>query len=200
MRWPIALVAALAAVTSSALAQPAAPKAAVQKAAVRTAPEWRVNAAQSSIGFSSAMDSVAFRGVFTRWSAAIRFDPANLAGSSVRVSIDPASVNTGMAERDATLKETDWFDTARHRAAVFESTTFRSTGPGRYEAVGVLTVKGRPTPVTLPFTLAITGADADMQGTVTLDRLRLGLGAAMPASSIPAAVGVTVRVRATRVG
>jgi polyisoprenoid-binding protein YceI len=178
----------------------AQPASTAKAATVRTAPEWRVNAAQSSIGFASSIDGAAFRGAFTRWTAAIRFDPANLAGSSVRVTIDPTSASSGMAERDATLRETDWFDTNRHRSAIFDATTFRNTGPGRYEAVGSLTVKGRATPVTLPFTLAITGANADMQATLTLDRMKLGLGAGMPASSIPAAVAVSIRVRATRAG
>lgn len=195
MRFAIAaLVLAFAA---PAAAQPAAT---AKAATVRPAAEWRVNAAQSSIGFASSIDGAAFRGAFARWTAAIRFDPANLAGSSVRVTIDPTSANSGMAERDATLRETDWFDTARHRSAVFEATTFRSTGTGRYEAVGTLTVKGRATPVTLPFTLAITGANADMQAAISLDRIKLGLGAGMPASTIPAAVAVSIRVRATRVG
>jgi len=194
----------LIAVLALALAGPAVaaePKAApAARAAVRAAPEWRTNVAQSSIGFASSVEGAAFRGTFTRWSAAIRFDPANLAGSSVRVVIDPASANTGSADRDGTLREADWFDTARHRSAVFEATTFRSTAAGRYEAVGTLTVKGKATPVTLPFTLAIAGANADMQAALSLDRTKLGLGAAMPASSIPAAVAVTIRVRAARVG
>lgn len=186
-----------------ALAAPCAaaqPKAAPAKAAARAAPEWRVNTAQSSIGFASSIEGAAFRGTFTRWTAGIRFDPANLAGSSVRVVIDPASASTGNGDRDGTLRETDWFDTARHRSAVFEATTFRSTAAGRYEAIGTLTVKGKATPVTLPFALTIAGANADMQAALSLDRTKLGLGAQMPVSSIPAAVAVTIRVRAARVG
>lgn len=192
MRVLIAVIAL--AFAPAAIAQPAA------RSAVRQAAEWRVNAAQSSVGFASSIDGAGFRGTFTRWTASIRFDPANLAGSSVRVLIDPTSASSGMAERDATLRETDWFDTTRHLNAVFEATTFRSAGPGRYEAVGTLTVKGRATPLTLPFALAIAGANADMQAALSLDRVKLGLGAAMPASSIPAPVAVTIRVRAARVG
>jgi polyisoprenoid-binding protein YceI len=200
LRWFIVLAVAGAATTALAQPKAAAPSAApaAAKATVRAAPEWRVTPAQSSIGFASSLDGAAFRGTFTRWTAAIRFDPANLPGSSVRVVIDPTSANSGMAERDGTLREADWFDTNRHRSAIFEATTFRSTGAGRYEAVGTLTIKGRATPVTLPFTLAITGANADMSAALNLDRTKLGLGAAMPVSSIPANVAVSIRVRATR--
>ncbi len=179
---------------------PAATKAAAlakTKTAAAAAP-WRVVPATSSIGFASSVEGAAFRGVFTRWTAAIRFDPANLAGSSARVVIDPTSASSGLADRDKTLREADWFDTARSPQVVFQSTAIRSTAPGRYEATGTLTVKGRATPVTLPFTVAITGANADMQGALTLDRTRLGLGGAITPDMVPAAVAVTVRVRATR--
>lgn len=200
---------ALALCTAPVLAQtrrghtPTAPKAAaVAKAKTAAVPaaaaQWRVVPATSSIGFASSVEGTAFRGVFTRWTATIRFDPANLAGSSARVVIDPTSASSGLADRDKTLRETDWFDTAHSPQAVFQSTAIRSTAPGRYEATGTLTVKGRATPVTLPFTAAITGANADMQGALTLNRTQLGLGGAIDTDMVPAAVAVTVRVHATR--
>ncbi len=183
---------------------PAPPNAAtVAKTKAAKAPavaaQWRVVPATSSIGFASSVEGTAFRGVFTRWTATIRFDPANLAGSSARVVIDPTSASSGLADRDKTLRETDWFDTAHAPQVVFQSTAIRSIAAGRYEATGTLTVKGRATPVTLPFTVATTGANADMQGALTLDRTRLGLGGAIDTDMVPAAVAVTARVHATRV-
>ncbi|MDX2233737.1 MAG: YceI family protein [Hyphomonadaceae bacterium] len=182
-----------------AFAQTAAAKAgATAQTPATLAPLWRVDTANSSIGFASSVDGTGFRGVFQRWSAGVRFDPANLAGSSIRVIVEPASASSGLADRDKTLQEADWFDTARHRQVVFQANTIRSVGTGRYEAVGALTVKGRAVPVTLPFTVTITGSSAVAQGALTLDRTQLGLGAAIPADLVPAAVAVTVRVTATR--
>ena len=199
---------ALAVCAAPVLAQPAqAPgKTGVAKttAAARAIPvapaaQWRVVPASSSIGFASSMEGTAFRGVFTRWSATIRFDPANLAGSSARVEVDPASANSGVADRDLTLREADWFDTARHPRAVFQSTAIRHVSGKFYEADGSLTVKGRATPVLLRFALTINGDNAEMQGALTLDRVRLGLGGAIDTDMAPAAVAVSVRVRATRI-
>ncbi|KAF0187402.1 MAG: YceI family protein [Hyphomonadaceae bacterium] len=200
-RWTAALFAlaalpALAQPTPKATARPPAAKA----AAVVAAPAWTVDQRASSIGFAGAMDGTAFRGAFSRWSAAIRFDPANLAGSSARVIVEPASVASGDGSRDATLREGDWFDTARNPQVIFQSTSFRTTGPNRYEAIGTLNVKGRAIPLTLPFTLNIAGAQADMRATISLDRTRLGLGVQFDPSGAQVAKAVTVSivVKATR--
>jgi polyisoprenoid-binding protein YceI len=194
MRFLLAFLLAIA--PMSAGAQPSTP--AAKAAAPRPAPQWRVDMAASAVGFSSSADGTAFRGTFQRWSADIRFDAANLAGSSLRVAIEPASVNSGLSARDQTLQEADWFDTGKHRQVVFQSTSVRAAGAG-YEAVGTITVKGRATPLTIPFTVSITGAQANAQGSFSLDRARLGLGAAFPATMIPATVPVSFRVRANRV-
>lgn len=197
------IVAAIALMATAAFAQPApkaAPNAVTTKTVIAPAPSWAVDQRNSSIGFAGSMDGVAFRGTFTRWSAAIRFDPANLPGSSARVVIEPASVSSGDGSRDATLKERDWFDTARSPQAVFQTTSIRSIGPGRYEAAGTLTIKGKATPLTLPFTLAIAGQTADMRAALSLDRTRLGLGVQFDQSGgqVAKSVAVTIAVRATR--
>ena len=51
----------------------------------------------------------------------------------------------------------------------------------------------------LRFALTINGDNAEMQGALTLDRVRLGLGGAIDTDMAPAAVAVSVRVRATRI-
>lgn len=186
--------------TAAASAQPATPGPSKAKAPAVTvqAARWAVDPAQSSIGFSSSVGGQAFRGAFTRWTAFIAFDPAVLPTSRVQVVIEPASAASGDASRDSTLKQSNWFDTSRFPKAVFEAVDFRSLGANRYEARGTLEIKGRKTPVTLPFTLAINGAAADMQASVSLDRRVLGLGADVADATVPASVAVSIRVKATR--
>lgn len=200
MKRLIACLAVLLAAPALAQPTPKAPVAAVKKQAVTVARAWTVDQRASSIGFAGSMEGAAFRGSFSRWSAAIRFDPSNLPGSSARVIIEPASVNSGDGSRDATLKEGDWFDTARNPQVVFQTTSIRAVSAGRYEAIGTLSVKGRAVPLTLPFTLVINGAQADMRATISLDRTRLGLGVQFDPSGaqVAKAVAVTVAVRATR--
>jgi polyisoprenoid-binding protein YceI len=188
---------------SPASAQPSSPTASPSgsaKATALAAPLWAVDQRASSIGFTGSMDGIAFSGRFTKWNAGIRFDPSNLAGSAARVIVEPASVNSGDGSRDSTLKESDWFDTARSPHIIFQTTSIRSVGSGRYEAIGTLSVKGRAIPLTLPFTLTINGAQADMRASIVIDRTRLGLGAQFDPSGTQVAKAVTVNiaVRATR--
>ncbi len=163
------------------------------------APAWTVNPG-STVGFASTFSGTGFSGRFTRWTAAIRFDPKNLAGSSVSAAIDLASASTGDKDRDQSLPTADFFDVAKFPRATFAATTFRDLGGGRYQAIGQLSLRGVSKPLTLPFTLAITGTQAKMSAAVSLNRLTFGVGQGQWSSTeaIPAAVNVTVNLTARR--
>ena len=165
-----------------------------------TAPAWTVDKAASSIRFSSRFNGVAFSGVFRTWTADIRFDPANLAASSVSVSVDVASAATGDADRDQALPTGDFFDAARFPRASFVAHGFKALGGGRYRADGTLTLRGVSKPLALPFALAITGPRAHMTATLGVDRLAFGVGQNewRKTDVIPAAVGLAIQVDAQR--
>ena len=87
------------------------------------APAWTIDKAASKVAFASSFDGSAFSGSFRRWDAAIRFDPANLAGSSVTATFDMASAVTGEATRDQSLLEPDWFSTKAFPKATFTASS-----------------------------------------------------------------------------
>lgn len=170
-------------------------------AAAGPAPTWRIDKSASSIRFSSALSGDRFSGAFRRWEAAIHFDPANLAGSSVTASVDVASAATGNADRDQALPTDAFFAAARFPRAVFTAHAFRGLGGGRYQALGQLALRGVTKPLTLPFSLAISGATARMTANVGLNRLAFGVGQNewKSTDALPAAVTVTIAIAATRV-
>lgn len=163
-------------------------------------PAWTVDKAASKVAISSTFDSQAVGGSFRKWDADIRFDPRDLAHSSVTASIDTGSAATGDADRDAALPDTPWFYAAKYPRATFVSHSFKALGGNRYEAVGDLTIKGVTKPLTLPFTLAITGDTAKMNAAVSVNRLAFGVGQGEWATTevIPAAVQVTIALTAHR--
>jgi len=163
-------------------------------------PVWTVDKAASKVGFSSTFSGEAVSGAFRRWDAQIRFDPRDLAHSSARVSIDVASAATGDADRDAALPDPVWFSAAKYPKATFVTRSFKSLGGSRYAAVGDLTIRGVTKPLTLPFTLAITGGTAKMNAAVNLNRLAFGVGQDEWKSTevIPATVKVTIALTAKR--
>jgi polyisoprenoid-binding protein YceI len=166
-------------------------------AALAAPPIWTVDPAASKLTFSSSVSGQAFTGVFRKWTAVIHFDPKDLAHSDVTATIDVTSAFTGNGDRDTELPDEDWFWTSHFPAATFVAHGFQATGPGHYQAAGVLTVRGVAKPLTLPFTLAITGATAKMNGQVGLSRLAFGVGQGEWQATDTVAAGVTVGVDLT---
>ena len=158
------------------------------------APSWVIEKAASKIGFTSSMSGESFSGSFRKWDAAIRFDPKNLAGSSVTTTIDMTSAVTGDEDRDESLPSAQWFFTTKHPQATYAATKFKALGGNRYQADGTLTMRGVAKPLSLPFTLTITGDTAKMTSAIDLNRLAFGVGSGEWASTtaVPANVRVDI--------
>ena len=174
--------------------------AAVPAAALAAPPTWVVDHAASRLGFAGQVSGQGFTGVFHRWDAVIHFDPKDLAHSDASVTVDMTSASTGSGDRDALLPDEDWLWTSHFPRATFVAHSFTATGPGRYAAAGVLTLRGVAKPLTLPFSLAITGPSAKMCARVDLNRLAFGVGQGewKATDTVPAAVAVTVDLTARR--
>ena len=158
---------------------------------------WNVDPAASRLGFQGKMNGDAFSGVFKRWSAAIAFDPANLAASKAVVDIDVTSAQTGDADRDEAMPTGDWFAAQRFPHATFTTTSIKSLGGPRYVATGDLAIRGVHKPVVLPFTLVISGDTAKMTGALTLNRTAFGIGQGRWNTAEVVDTSVTVNVNLT---
>jgi polyisoprenoid-binding protein YceI len=148
----------------------------VASASTAAAATWKLDLARSRLEFSAVQTGAKFEGKFSRFGAAISFDPDHLNTSHIAVTIDLASAATGDRQRDTALPGTDWFDVAQFPQAKFETTAIRKTGATSYEAIGNLTLRGVTKPLTLPFTLQINGATAHAVGRTALVRNAFGVG------------------------
>lgn len=146
---------------------PTAPEAAA------TGGNWQVS--QGSLGFSVKQMGAAVDGSFATWTAEIQFDETVTDGEAGRVTavIDLSSVNLGSITDQ--VKSADILDVAKHPSAVFTAQILRKGDT--YNAEGTLTLHGVEKPLTLPFTLQITGESAEMQGETGFDRRDFGIGA-----------------------
>jgi polyisoprenoid-binding protein YceI len=162
--------------------------------AVAAPAAWTVDKAASHLTFASSVSGQAFTGSFQRWDAVIHFDPKDLAHSDVAATVDIASAASGSGDRDAEIPDQDWFWTSRFPRATFVAHGFQPAGPGRYLAAGVLTIRGVAKPLTLPFSLAITGAAAKMSAQVVLNRLAFGIGQGEWQATDTVPAGVTVHI------
>src|SRR5690606_29560639 len=88
---------------------------------------WTVDKAKSKVGFSGSYTGSTFNGTFGKWDATIRFDPADLAGSSAKVTFSTASAATGDSTKDSALAEEDWLNPQKFPDATFTSTSITSS-------------------------------------------------------------------------
>ncbi|HWO99556.1 MAG TPA: YceI family protein [Methylococcus sp.] len=134
----------------------------------------------SHLGFSTQ------RGRFNHTEGKIQLDPANQRGR-VEISIDTASIDTGLEELEERLRKEDFFDVGHHPKIVYRAEKVRFTGDRPVAVEGEITLRGRTRPLSLnvehfhcglnPIYLRqVCGADA----TGTLRRSDFGMSAFLP--------------------
>jgi polyisoprenoid-binding protein YceI len=132
--------------------------------------EYKIDRNHSNLGFAAPiLGGIAkVRGKFTDFAVKLDFDSANLATSSIRATIKPATIDTGITERDEHLRGPDFFDIARFPEAVFESSSIEKTAGG-FVARGKLTIRDITREIDLPF--AVTGRFEKADGKGKLETL-----------------------------
>lgn len=138
--------------------------------------EWRVDAANSSIGFTATYDEIPFDGSFREFDARIRFDPHAVDDSRFEVEVDIVSIDSNSPDRDEGMLTPEWFDPERHPAARFESRGFRSAGDDGFQADGDLSIKGITRPVTVFFSWTPSNGSARLAGNTRVKRTDFKIG------------------------
>jgi polyisoprenoid-binding protein YceI len=137
------------AVVPAVMAAAAVAPASRAEAAVSAAPvRWQIDAAHSDLTFRIRHLVSRVRGQFNTWSGTITADPASLAGGSVSVDIQTASIDTNNERRDTHLRSADFFDAESHPTITFRSTRVEATGRN-LRVHGNLTIRGVTKPVVL---------------------------------------------------
>jgi polyisoprenoid-binding protein YceI len=143
---------------------------------VYAAGQWAVQPKGSTITFVGTQAGAAFEGNFEKFTADIKFDPQDLAGSRFDIKIDMGSVNSRDQERDDTLKTPDLFDVKQFPSARYVTDKFTDKGAGKYAATGRLTLRNQAREVPIEFTFKSTPGGGTLQGTAAIKRLDFGVG------------------------
>ncbi len=121
------------------------------------------------------------RGTFQDFEGTIEFDAADPARSSVRLTIQAASVNTNQPDRDAHLRSADFFSVEEYPTLTFVSESITPTGGQSFDVVGTLTIRGVAKTISLPVTYLGQAKDPwgneriAFDGEITLNRKDFGL-------------------------
>ncbi|HEV3483994.1 MAG TPA: YceI family protein [Vicinamibacterales bacterium] len=111
---------------------------------------WEIDSSHSGIHFSVRHLVIAkVRGQFSRWTGTVQVPDGDFTRASLEVAIDAASIDTGVADRDAHLRSADFLDVERFPELTFTSTQVEPAGKDRLRVNGQLTIKGVTRDVTL---------------------------------------------------
>src|SRR5512133_1931089 len=99
------------------------------------------------------------RGEFGKTSGTVTLDEADVGRSSVEATIETATIDTRVPDRDKHLKSPDFFDVAKYPSMTFKSTKVEKAGDGKLKVTGDLTIKN----VTKPVVLEVTGPTAEIK-------------------------------------
>lgn len=154
--------------------------------------------AHTQVAFS--IDRFGFNSVLGRFedvSGEVVLDEANPANSSVRATIQVASVDSGNDTRDGHLREPRWLNPAQFPTMEFRSTQVRLTGERTAEVTGELTLLGQTHPVTLNVRLNNLGVSPSNQRrsagfSATGSLLRSGWGSSLAQGAIGDEVRISI--------
>lgn len=160
---------------------------------------WVTDPAHSEVDFvvkHMALSNV--RGRIGGVKGTIVLNEADITKSTVNVTMDITTVDTGNSMRDNDLKSPNYFDATQFPTATFSSTSV-SGSAGHLTVAGNLTLHG----VTRPVTLDVDGPNGPINGmgnkqhegysaTTTLNRKDFGVGAKAPDGMVSDEIKLTI--------
>lgn len=166
---------------------------------------WVSDPNHSEVDFAITHMSISkVHGRFGNVAATIQYDPADVTKSSVQVTIDVTTVDTGVQGRDTDLKGANYFDVATYPKATFTSTSVAKNG-NHLTVAGNLTLHGVTKPVVLdvdsptaPITDRRNKVHTGFSATTSISRTAFGISPNTPSAMLGDDVALTIEVDAVK--
>ena len=146
---------------------------------------WEIDPAHSTVEFAvKHMMFTTVRGRFKSFTGTVRVDEQNPNQSRADVTIDAASIDTGVADRDSHLRSADFLDVEQYPKILFRTRRVEGAHKkegDRFKLAGELEIRGKSMPVTLDVTFEGLGTDpwgkqrAGFAARAEIDRREWGL-------------------------
>lgn len=134
---------------------------------------YTADAAGGEVTFRVMQSGAPYTGNFRRFAGEVCYTQGRL--TSINATLDPASVDTGLPELDAALKEKDFFAVREFPRVTFVSSSVQPQGEAQLTR-GTLEIKGNRREIEVVLRSQQTGGKLSLSGSFTLDRLQYGIG------------------------
>lgn len=112
--------------------------------------KWGLDSTHSEISFKVKHLMISnVKGVFKDFSADVTTSDDQFMTADIDLRINPASIDTGVADRDVHLKSADFFDVDNFTSINFKGSSFEKVDDEEFVLHGDLTIKGVTKPVKL---------------------------------------------------
>lgn len=116
--------------------------------------EWTIDPTHTHVGFTVPHMVVSeVDGQFRQFAGKVLLDEKDLTKSKVELTVQVASIDTGVADRDKHLRSGDFFDADKHPTITFKSTKITKAGKG-FKITGDISIRGVTKSITLDATLS----------------------------------------------
>jgi polyisoprenoid-binding protein YceI len=161
---------------------------------------WTIDPAHSSAQFAVKHLAIStVRGAFTSVKGSLQFDDKDVSKSTIEVTIDVASVDTRVPDRDKDLRSDHFFDADHFPTITFKSKKVEQIAPGKLKVTGDLTIHG----TTKEVVLEVDGPSAPIKdpwgnqrigvnASTTINRKDFSVGANYPSTMIGEDISITI--------
>ena len=149
--------------------------------ATQTSTSYAVDRTHSEVLFRVRHLLSRVGGQFKDFAGTLEFDPQRPEAAQVEFTVETASIDTGVADRDTHLRSDDFFAVESHPRMTFTSERIVKTGDDSFDVHGTLTLRGTARPVTLKATYLGLAKDPwgnekiAFEATTRLNRKEFGL-------------------------
>jgi polyisoprenoid-binding protein YceI len=103
---------------------------------------WDLDSSLSAVRFKARFMGMTVPGTFSRFSGKVVYDERDITRSSADVTIDAASIDTGIGLRNRDLRSARYFNVAEFPTITFKSRKVEQAGEGKLKVTGALTLHG----------------------------------------------------------
>jgi len=147
----------------------------------------KVEPNHSTVGFSVPIAGFTkVTGKFTDYEILVDWNDTDVAQSKFSTTIQVASINTGIPDRDTHLASADFFNEPEHSTITFESDSIQKVDYSHFNVFGKFTMHGVTKAVVLPFQLVKQdGNTLGFKVKTVIDRIEYGVGKEFKHTSMP---------------